>query len=208
MGRDLYWYVLSRDVQHDTTKNLCFNYEHQHDEDEVISDVYERITGKSSKFDYKYIEDESGTLFFTRRNDFINEVNSTTFDIMTSDKYKPDWCPKCCMFANGVVASDLVQEHIHICHSYSSPYWTSSWNIQHLCIGTSKSQFVSLFRNDNMYREVTKYHVQVAKGRLEELGLPLRTSDKEAYKQTMEVIEFLDKWTEKDNVIVIMEDEL
>ena len=207
MGRDLYWYVLPRDVRHDATKQLCFNYEYQPDESEVISHVYERMTGKSSKFDYKDIEGESGKSFLQRMKDFENNVNSTTFDVMMNDKYKHHWCPKCYMFANCIFASSLVQEHIHIRHSSSSPYWKSSWNIQDLSIGTSNSQFISLFRNDNMYREVTKYHVQVAKGKLEELGDPLRTSDKEAYEETVKVIEFLEKWTEKDDVIVIMEDE-
>lgn len=207
MGRDLYWYVLLRDVHHDTAKKLCFNYEYQLDENEVISHVYERMTGTSSKFDYKDIEGESGKSFLQRMKDFKNNVNSTTFDVMMNDSCKNYWCPKCSMFANGIFASSLVQQHIHIRHSYSSPYWTSSWNIQDFFIGTSNSQFVSLFRNENMYREVTKYHVQVAKGKLEELGEPLRTSDKEAYEETMKVIEFLDEWTEKDNVIVIMEDE-
>jgi hypothetical protein len=29
MGHDLYWYVLPRAIEHDTTKELCFQYEYE-----------------------------------------------------------------------------------------------------------------------------------------------------------------------------------
>lgn len=208
MGRDLYWYVLPKNIEHDTSKQLCFNYEYQKDECEVISEVYEKNTGKCSKFDYEDIGGENGLSFLQRMKDFENEVNSTAYQVMFDEKHKDSWCPKCYLFANGIFSSDLVREQIHISHSYSSPYWASAWNIQSLFLGTSYSKFVGLFRNDSMYREVTRYHIQIAKGQLEELGEPLRTSDKIAFEETMEVIEFLDKWTQEKNFIVIMEDEL
>lgn len=100
------------------------------------------------------------------------------------------------MFANGIFQN-----------SYSSPYWGLSWSIRNFLLCTSQSRFVSLFKNDHMYSEVTQHYIQWAKGQLQELGDPLRQSDKEAYEETMNVIDFLNKWTQQEDVIVIMDDE-
>jgi hypothetical protein len=58
-----------------------------------------------------------------------------------------------------------------------------------------------------MYRQIESSDVQSARRTIHELGEPFRSSDKEAYEETMEILNFLDTWTQMDDVIVIMEDE-
>ncbi len=208
MGRDMYWYILPKTLEHDTTKKLCFQYEFQEDDEIVISQVYERMTNESSQFDFKNIdEEESCKMLHERIVNFRNNVEQTAFEYMCNDDAKELWCPKCSMFANGISSSGLVMNKIHIRHSYSNSYWTSSWNIQNLFLGTSYSSFICLFKNDCMLKEVTQYHVQLARKQIEYLGAPLRTSDKEACEETKQVLDFLDKWIQNEDVIVIMEDE-
>lgn len=207
MGRDLYWYVLPRAIEHETSKELCFQYEYEEDENVVISHVYEKVTGECSDFDFTQQEGESRAQFFERMKQHKNKVDTIAYEYKWDDEHKDKWCAKCSMFANGIFQNRIIIDKAHIGHSYSSPYWASSWSIRNFVLGTSQSKFVSLFKNDHMYSEVTQYYVQWAKEQLEELGDPLRQSDKEAYEETMIVINFLDKWTRNADVIVIMDDE-
>jgi hypothetical protein len=157
MGRDLNWYVLPTTIEHATTKELCFQYEYEEDANVVKSNIYEKVTGKNSEFDYVQQEGESATEFCRRRKQHNDEVDEIVFDY--DDEHKDKWCPKCSMFANGLYANGLLIDQAHIGHSYSSPYWSSSWSIRNFLLGTSQSRFVSLFKNDHMYREVTQDYV-------------------------------------------------
>ncbi len=207
MGRDLYWYVLPRTIEHDTSKELCFQYEYEEDESVVISNIYEKVTGECSEFDYTQQEGESRAQFVERMKQHKNKVETIAYAYKWDNEYKGKWCSKCSMFVNGVFQQDILIDEAHIGHSYSSPYWRSSWSIRNFVLGTSPKRLVSRFKNDHMYSEVTQYYVQWAKDQLKELGVPLRQSDKEAYEETMTVINFLDKWTQNEDVIVIIHNE-
>lgn len=132
------------------------------------------------------------------------EHECTEYVDATTDK----WCPKCYMFVFGFYdAPGLVDTH-HIAHSYSNPIWHSKWNIHSLMMGSGMTPYMKLFDPENLYREITQYDIFIAKRYLESLGEPIRSIDKEAYEETQEVMEFLEKWTtESDTYRVIIADE-
>lgn len=205
MGRDLYLYVLPKTIEHNTSKKFCFQFEFQEDEESIISKVYERATGRSSTFNH-FDDHGVGNTSYKKQKEFNVHIHETAFKYMFRDEHKDDWCCKCSLFANGIFSSKLIIDKVHIHHAYSSSYWMSLWNIQDLYLGTSTSSFGNLFRNDCSYREVRFEDVQMAYRQINELGAPLRESDIMAYEETLKVLEFLEKWTQQENVIVIMDD--
>lgn len=208
MGRDLNWYVLPKKLEHQSEKQLCFNYEFQKDEHEIISDVYEKLTGTtSSEFDLHRSESETGVQFVRRVSQFKKDVRNVAWSCINNYDDQHDWCAKCHLFAQGIFDNPLVMAREHIGHSYSSPYWSSRWNIKDMYIGSSESEFVRLFGPDSYYREVDNHDVCNAMEQVCDLGEPFRTSDKDAREETMRVLNFLDEWTKREDVIVIMEDE-
>lgn len=208
MGRDLHWYVLPKNIEHQPDKQLCFNYEFEKDEDEIEREVYEKVTGKSSEPDLEKKEGETLMEYTRRLNQHKKDVQCTAWRVINNDENQYDWCPKCHLFAQGIYNNPLIIAQEHIGHSYSSPYWTSKWNIKDMYIGSSEGEFLRLFGLDKYYRQIDTYDVERAMEHITDLGEPLRTSDKEACEETMRVLTFLDKWTERDDVIVIMEDEI
>ena len=208
MGRDLNWYVLPKNIEHQPEKLLCFNYEFQKDENEIEKDVSDKLLGEtSSEYDWHRLDGESGIEFIRRINQLKKERRSMVWDCINNYDGNHDWCAKCHLFARGVYDSPLVIAQEHIGHSYSSPYWSSNWNIKDMYIGSSNGEFVRLFNPDILYREIDNEDVRDAIEQVSDLGEPLRTSDKEAYEETMRVLNFLDEWTQKEDVYVIMEDE-
>lgn len=179
MGRDLHWFVIKReDVKHDDTKRLCFDWEFQPDESEVITDVVERV-GINESYKYLYKNTNRG-----------------------------DWCPKCHMFACGLFDSSLVVDKYHIGHCYTNPTWKSSWNVHNNLLGSFTAPFALLFRPGFMYREITHTDINDAKFSLRVRGEPFRTLDIEARDEANEVIEFLEPYTSQgDEYIVIERDE-
>jgi hypothetical protein len=207
MGRDLVWYVLPKHMTHDKNKKICLDSEFQEDKELMISQLYEKITNESGDFDYKKIENETMTEYFTRKEKFQKQVQNVVYDYMHKDIHRGEWCPKCHMFVCGIYSSELIIKSKDIRHSYSNPIWSSKWNIKSLYLGSSDTNFTNLFSSDNMYRQIEYSDVQYALRTINELGEPLRNSDKEAHEETMEILSFLGTWTQKDDVIVIMEDE-
>jgi hypothetical protein len=207
MGRDLNWYVIPRNIEHDTSKPLCLGWEFQKDEEEVRADIYEKVTGKSADFDYVQHEGESSTDYWKRKTKHNEEVQRIPGDYIWGDEKKNDWCPKCMMFARGFFENPIVVHSYDIHHSYSNPCWGSDWNIKGLYIGSSSGDFARLFRNDCMYREIDNNDVKRAKEWINQLGEPRRTSDKESHEETMDVLSFLEKWTTDGQYRVIMDDE-
>lgn len=207
MGRDLHWYVIPKNIEHQSYKHLCFHYEFQKDENEIEHDVYEKVTGSSSEFDYKSLEGETHIDYLRRWKEHKNNFKRTVWDCIHNDNGEHDWCEKCHMFVAGIHNNPLVIACEHIGHSYSSPYWSSKWNIKDMYIGSSNTEFVGLFNPDILYREIDNDDVSNAMEQISDLGEPLRTSDKDACEETMRVLNFLDKWTKCDDVIVIVEDE-
>lgn len=209
MGRDLYWYVIPRNIEHDKTKNICLDYEFQGDEEDVKAEVYKKVTGKSPLFDYTNVEGETIKEYFARKKAFEDNIDKVAYEYINdyNEKHREEWCPKCHMFANGLHGASTVVAKTHIGHSYSSLYWRSKWNIKDMYLGSADTEFVKLFRDEYYYREVSVYDVERAIEQIKDLGVPKRNSDIEACEETMSILNFLKHWTEKEDVIVIMEDE-
>jgi hypothetical protein len=208
MGRDLNWYVLPKIIVHQSDKHLCFNYEFEKDKHEIEKDVYEKITGTTlTKCDWPS-HSETGIEFIRRRNQQKKDIDSISWDCINNYDGKHDWCAKCHMFVCGIYDNPLVIAHEHIGHSYSSPYWLSEWSIKDMYLGSSHDEFVRLFKPQMYYRVIDNEDVRNAIEKVDDLGEPLRTSDKEACEETMRVLYFLDEWTQKEDVYVIMEDEI
>ena len=83
--------------------------------------------------------------------------------------------------------------------------------MQNLYIGTRNSEFVRKFSADHLYREISTRDVDFAFQMFESLGIPsknlIRTSDREAYEETMEIFTFLREWENDGNVRIIFQDE-
>lgn len=196
MGRSINFYVLPRNVEHDTSKEFCFNWEFQPDEEDVEDEICKQVLGVD---EVSYRIDRH-----TRVNVLYNNLNS--FD--KEEEIKQKWCPKCFMYADGFYSSELIVATENVNHSYSNPIWNSKWNIKDLYIGSSDTLFINKFRNDKLYREVSEWDVERALENIADLGEPLRNSDKEACAETMDILRFLKSWVEKGNdYIVIVEDE-
>lgn len=208
MGRDLNWYVIPRNIEHDKTKELCLDYEFQGDEEDVKCELFEKVTNESALFDYSRLDGEDRSKYFKIKKEFEDKISDISYHYKYDEEHKIKWCPKCHMFATGLYDTLALVDTMHIGHSYSSLYWWSKWNIKDMYIGSSNTEFTNLFRNDIMYREITHNDVVSAINEIEELGTPLRNSDIEACQETMDVLNFLAKWTKDDNYRVIMEDEV
>lgn len=210
MGRDLSWYVIPKNIEHDKTKKICLDYEFQGDKEDVEAEVYEKVTGESPLFDYTHLDGETTGEFFKRKKDFDDKICRITYEYISDydEKHKDEWCPKCQMFADGLYGASVVLAKTEIHHSYSSLYWRSKWNIKDMYLGSSDTEFVRLFRDDYYYREITADDVERAIEQIKDLGVPKRNSDIEACEETMSILSFLKKWTQQEDVIVIMEDEI
>lgn len=210
MGRHLSWYVVPKNIEHDQTKRICLEYEFQGDEEDIKAEVYEKVTGESSLFDYTSQEGETTSDFCKRKRDFDYSICNVAYEYINDydEKHKDEWCPKCHMFANGLYGTSVILAEDNIQHSYSSLYWRSKWNIKDMYLGSSETEFVRLFRDDYYYREITAEDVERALEIIEDLGVPKRNSDIEAYNETMSILNFLKKWTKREDVLVVMEDEL
>lgn len=203
MGRSLNFYALPCKMEHDTSKKLCFNWDFQDDEEIMRDDIYERVKDPNDKDDLS-----SGMGYFKNLTKQEEKKCEVLYNYMYTDNAeKSHWCPVCYLYASGIYGSSLIIAEESVNHSYSNPIWNSRWNIKDQWIGSSNTSFVRKFRDDSMYREVTAHDIEIALERLDELGTPLRQSDKEACEETTRVLQFLKHWTEKDDIIVILEDE-
>lgn len=207
MGRDLHWYVIPKKIEHDKTKQICLDYEFQGDEEDVKYELYEKITNETPLFDYERRDGELHKEYYERKKAFEDNVTSINFDYKYDAEHRDKWCPKCHMFVKGFYDSVALLDSTDIHHSYSSLYWGSKWNIKSMYLGSSDTEFINLFRNDSYYREVSRDDVAHSLESIKKLGTPLRNSDIEACEETMNILNFLDKWTKNDDVYVIMEDE-
>jgi hypothetical protein len=179
MGRDLEWHVIKVDNwTHDHTKRFCFEWDVQPDEEDVKEEVFLKVNDEQVKW-YTCMDDH-------------NRVN---------------WCPVCLTYAMGLWYSPYRITGKHIAHSYSNPIWGSEWNVRNFYLGSTCTSFIRQFRQNSMYSEVRTSDVSYSHTKLHVLGEPKRTSDKEAYHETLEVLKFLEYWTSQPGVIVVFEDE-
>ena len=120
-------------------------------------------------------------------------------------------CQLCLLYVNGVYDFPNIIAEKTIQHTHGNPIWNSKWNVQNLYIGTRNSEFVRKFSADHLYREISTRDVDFAFQMFESLGIPsknlIRTSDREAYEETMEIFTFLREWENDGNVRIIFQDE-
>jgi hypothetical protein len=188
MGRSIDFYVIPKNIPHDTSKKLCFLWEFQDDEVEMETDICLKLMPN-------VIPDKA-----TRCKMLLENVYG--YDIDTSH-----WCPKCLMFAKDLHLSTVLLASECCSHSYSNPIWNSKWNIKNLWLGSSNTPVVNLFRNECLYREICLDNVLDAFETIDALGEPLRTTDKNACEETLRILKFLQEWTANDDVHVILKDE-
>ena len=178
MGRRISFYIVDKDKEHEQDNGqLCMSLEYQPDHKDVLDMLACQLNNHSMcDIEYEYI----------------------------CNPPKQEICAKCKMFMIGVHGANI-KDDLHIRHCYSNPIWQSDYNIQDLSLGSSRTAFINLFRNDMNYFEVFESDVRRGYAYLEQLGTPKRTSDKEAYDETKRVLQFLEKWVDDGGVHVIME---
>ena len=186
MGRDLSWYVIPKNVflEHDTAK-FCVDLEFEPKHDELRGILAAKL-GASVPWFYQAVQKEQD-------------------DILNGNSHL--WCPKCILFTHGLYDLPELLASKHISHSYSDPIWISDWNIKGMYMGCDTTEFCRRFSRNNMYNEIRKDDVERASRSLRDLGEPIRTPDKEAREESLEVLEFIEKFMNDDDVVVIFQDE-
>lgn len=207
MGKSLNWYVIPKDIIHDQSKQLCFNWEFQDDEEEIEEAVFNQVVDVKDREIVKH-KDESMVDYFTRKTEHQKHRSRLLYKHLYDDKALPMWCPKCHLFAHGIYNSPLILAHKDVHHSYSNPMLNSKWDVGSFYLGSSLTDFARLFRDDQLVREIDTDNINRALETIKELGEPRRKSDKDACSETIEVLSFLKEWTCKDDVIVLMVDEV
>lgn len=186
MGRYLSFYIVEQDIEHQKIHdNVCFDLEYQLDNEELIDTIEKKLVhnNTSAQDKRKHIE-----------NEYIGNIN------------KHNLCPKCKMFMIGI-CGDVTVDSLHIRHSYSNPIWSSDYNIKDLSLGTSRSEFVRLFRTDSSYFEIFAHHIERGYAYINDLGTPRTETDKEAFDETIRILHFLERWVNNEKVHVILEDD-
>ena len=187
MGRSLRWHVLRGDIKHDASKHFCFDWEFQDDKDEVLEQVHDAMCSMKSDDDRRASPLSYNEKQTEKWNSYIDA---------TSEDSVCKWCPKCLMYAVGIYSASVQLDSFDISHSYSNPIWESEWNVRSFHMGSSDTDFVRRFRNDNMYREILPEDVRDLRRRLASLGTPMRKSDREACREAESLLSFLEKWME------------
>lgn len=198
MGRDLLWYVLPKPLPaHDTTKKYCFGYEYEPENPK--ESFVEKIGTPDSVYDGGDLSEIAKRLRAHQK-----AIEKTYYESWDAPE---EWCPVCLMYSRSMFENVMVLASHHVRHSYGNPVWSSRWNVKDTWMGDSDSQFCRRFSRDRLYREISASDVARARRDLEDLGDPIRDSDREARAETMEVLDFLDEWVHRDDAIVIFQDE-
>lgn len=205
MGRNITFYILSTNIEHDTSK-ICYDFEyepekHDFDDWENTLHYYQRFhpeVNEINREDYPTLKEFSKALCH-RKEEQTKLWNST----MHTDL----WCPKCKLYKYGIWCCDDIIDERSISHRYSNPIWDSEWNIHKCYLGSSKTNFVRRFGRDSMIREISEDDVNSEYKRIENMDEPIRPSDIEAKKETVGVLDFLQPYVKRDDVYVLIVDE-
>jgi hypothetical protein len=190
-------------MEHDKSKQICLDLEFESDDSQNIDTKIFNIVNPCKEIicgDYPIHADFRNAL--QERKEKIREI---CFQYKYDDDKTDKWCKKCFTYANGIHNNKI--DSIDIQHSYSNPIWRSDWNIKDLYMGSSTTSFMRRFSKDRQYREIFDDDVNEAYKRIENIGIPIRDSDVEAKKETLEVLDFLKKYTGMSDVHIIIEDE-
>jgi len=193
MGRDLSWFVVKLPNEHDKTKPICLDLECEPEKNDIDFKyrLYQIIRGEKeiNDFDMKQYKEVS-QLWYTYKY-----------------KNKDQWCPKCHFYNCSLYDSDSIIDRFHIQHSYSNPIWQSKWNIRDFHLGSHNTDLIRRFSSEHLYREILHEDITGAYKKIERLGEPIRRSDVEAKEECINILAFLKKYVNRDDVNVIMQDE-
>ena len=122
-----------------------------------------------------------------------------------SGRYQSKWCPTCHLYAARQFENNpLVVARHTVEHDYSDPIWGSSWNVRFLYMGNPNTSFVRKLSTE--FREITCTDIQYARSQISDLGQPRTEFDRMARRETLQVLEFLERHATPEYVILI-EDE-
>lgn len=202
MGRTITFYVISNKIEHDKSK-FCFDFEFEPEQNdwEYTEKYYKMINPHIKDLvreDYPN-EKEYSKAICNR----INEQNN----LWNSLNYKDLWCPKCNMYKYGIWSCDFIINKMYIFHSYSNPIWESEWNIGKCYLGSSNTNFTRRFSKKDIIREITEEDIIHEYERIEKMGEPILTSDIEAKEETIRVLDFLERYSNREDVYLIVLDE-
>jgi hypothetical protein len=203
MGRSLSWYIISINIEHDKTKEICLDLEFEPESDDLdLKSRFFNLIHPESKIpdreDYQDTRD-----FFKARSEYYKNINSTWHSYEHNNKI----CPKCKMYKSGHFHSEFVIDEYDVSHSYSNSIWRSEWSIRNFHMGSRSTNFIRRFSNEHMYSEVSYDDINSVYKSIERLGTPIRTSDIEAKEEVIRVLEFLSKYANRDDVYIIFIDE-
>ena len=131
MGRQLSWYIVSRNIEHDKSKQFCLDLEFEPESHEIDTKLF-NIVNPNSK--------EINNIDYPIRADWIKAYQERKKEIReVCNSYKYDkknlWCPKCITYVNGLYENSI--DAITVGHSYSNSIWDSDWNVRYftgLCL--------------------------------------------------------------------------
>ena len=75
-------------------------------------------------------------------------------------------------------------------------------------MGSDRTPFVRKFGKQHMYREIYLDDIPTVRRMMGQLGDPVRTSDSDAFEETNHALAFLDRWSARDDVVMIIADEI
>ena len=208
MGRSLSWYIIYCNIEHDKTKQVCldFEFEPEQDDFELKEKFSELVNPDFKKYDFDNDDNNCCTnngMKAKKISEYYKEINLN----WNSIKYNDIICPKCLMYKSGWFNKNVVIDSIGVSHSYSNPIWDSDWSISDIHMCSSKSNFIRRFSKKHMYAEVSDKDIEYAFRTLESLGEPIRHSDREAYDETIKVLDFLKKYSNRDDVYIIFQND-
>lgn len=202
MGRHLTWYIISSKMEHDKTKQICFDLEYEPESHEIDEKIFNIVNPDIKEINYvDYPTNADRRKAYHERQKEISECGKYTYN----DNRKNQWCQTCFTYFKGIYYNSI--DSIDVLHSYSNPIWRSHWNVKDLYMGSSTTGFIRRFSTERQYREIFENDVNIAFRTIEDLGLPISTSDIEAKEETLKVLNFLKKYTGMNDVRIIISDE-
>lgn len=197
MGKSLSWYVIPSNIAHDATKSICFNLDCEPEKDELYELLYDKIKPDND-------DDPLDNVATLKEYKELKKLeNEKVYNFSTTN----EWCDKCSLFTNGLNSSQLSVAAHSINHSNQNPIWDSSWGIKKILFGNYSTDFVNCFSSKRMYSEIEKNDVSSAEASICNKGTLKRTIDKEALEETTEILNFLKKYIDKKEYMIIMEGE-
>ena len=181
MGKDIHFYCIDLDYPHEPNK-ICAKWEYQPEEDDKYCDLLDLLDATAHM-------DQDNKLELKHKFDIdYNKV----WDAFDNKKI----CPRCAWFFQGGCGTPMILEGHHIQHGNSNPISRSDWFIDKLmvCIGTKAREYDSGHGCRDRLREDV---IDSIKQQLEDLGTPIRTSDKEAYEESIRAVSWLEQCFEK-----------